>query len=48
MISMFECNLPPYLAHDLEAITHEQAQYPRDKYLWEGRMRGDLNCPLCK
>ena len=59
---MFECNLPPYLAHDLEAwkkgvnlldclwgeryrsiniaeindgaITHEQAQYLRDKYLW--------------
>ena len=63
---MFERNLPPYLAHDLEAwkkgvaekshlldclwgelygsiniaeindnlITHEQAQYLRDKYLW--------------
>ena len=63
---MFECNLPPYLAHDLEAwkkgveehshlldclwgelygsiniaeindgaITHEQAEYLRDKYLW--------------
>ena len=63
---MFECNLPPYLAHDLDAwkkgieeksrfldclwgelygsiniaeindaaITHEQAQYLRDKYLW--------------
>lgn len=66
MESMFECNLPPYLAHDLNAwkkgfeehshlldclwgelygsiniaeindgaITHEQAQYLRDKYLW--------------
>ena len=66
MGNMFECNLPPYLAHDLEAwkkgveehsrfldclwgelygsiniaeindgaITHEQAQYLRDKYLW--------------
>ena len=34
MTSIFECNLPPYLAHDLEAITHEQAQYLRDKYLW--------------
>ena len=34
MTSMFESNLPPYLAHDLEAITHEQAQYLRDKYLW--------------
>ncbi len=66
MNSMFEHNLPPYLAHDLEAwkkgveehstlidllwgelyssiniaeinddaITHEQAQYLRDKYLW--------------
>ncbi len=64
--AMFERNLPPYLAHDLEAwkkgveeksrfldclwgelygsiniaeindtaITHEQAQYLRDKYLW--------------
>ncbi len=63
---MYERNLPPYLAHDLEAwkkgveekshlldclwgelygsiniaeindnlITHEQAQYLRDKYLW--------------
>ena len=63
---MFERNLPPYLAHNLEAwkkgveeksrlldclwgelygsiniaeindnlITHEQAQYLRDKYLW--------------
>lgn len=63
---MFERNLPPYLAQDLEAwkkgvedksrfldclwgelygsiniaeindsaITHEQAQYLRDKYLW--------------
>ena len=63
---MFERNLPPYLAHDLDAwkkgveekshlldclwgelygsiniaeindnaITHEQAQYLRDKYLW--------------
>jgi hypothetical protein len=66
MNAMFEHNLPPYLAHDLEAwkkgveehstlidclwgelyssiniaeinddaITHEQAQYLRDKYLW--------------
>lgn len=66
MGNMFECNLPSYLAHDLEAwkkgveehsrfldclwgelygsiniaeindgaITHEQAQYLRDKYLW--------------
>ena len=66
MTPMFECNLPQYLAHDLEAwkkgvaehshlldclwgelygsiniaeindgaITHEQAQYLRDKYLW--------------
>ena len=66
MIEMYERNLPPYLAHDLEAwkkgveeksrfldclwgelygsiniaeindnaITHEQAQYLRDKYLW--------------
>ena len=65
-IEMYERNLPPYLAHDLEAwkkgveekshlldclwgelygsiniaeindnlITHEQAQYLRDKYLW--------------
>ena len=65
-VEMFERNLPPYLAHDLEAwkkgveekshlldclwgelygsiniaeindnlITHEQAQYLRDKYLW--------------
>ena len=65
-MNMHECNLPPYLAHDLEAykkglaehshlldclwgelygsiniaeindnaITHEQAQYLRDKYLW--------------
>ena len=63
---LFECNLPPYLAHDLDAwkkgveeksrfldclwgelygsiniaeindgaITHDQAQYLRDKYLW--------------
>ena len=31
---MFERNLPPYLAHDLKAIPHEQAQYLRDKYLW--------------
>ena len=66
MNAMFEHNLPPYLAPDLEAwkkgveehstlidclwgelyssiniaeinddaITHEQAQYLRDKYLW--------------
>ena len=66
MNEMYERNLPPYLAHDLEAwkkgveehsrfldclwgelyssiniaeindslITHEQAQYLRDKYLW--------------
>ena len=66
MNEMFECNLPPYLAHDLEAwkrgveehshlldclwgelygsiniaeindaaITREQAEYLRDKYLW--------------
>ena len=66
MESFLERNLPPYLAHDLEAwkkgveeksrfldclwgelygsinmaeindnaITHEQAQYLRDKYLW--------------
>ena len=66
MTPMFECNLPPYLAHDLEAwkkgvaekshlldclwgelygsingaeiddgaITHEHAQYLRDKFLW--------------
>ena len=65
-MKMVERNLPPYLAHDLEAwkkgveeksrfldclwgelygsiniaeindaaITHEQAQYLRDKYLW--------------
>ena len=66
MNEMFERNLPPYLAHDLEAwkkgveeksrfldclwgelygsiniaeindgaITHDQTQYLRDKYLW--------------
>ena len=66
MDALFEYNLPPYLAHDLDAwkkgveehshlldclwgefygsiniaeindgaITHEQAQYLRDKYLW--------------
>ena len=66
MESFLERNLPPYLAHDLEAwkkgveeksrfldclwgelygsiniaeindsaITHDQAQYLRDKYLW--------------
>ena len=66
MPEMYERNLPPYLAHDLEAwkkgveeksrfldclwgelygsiniaeindgtITHDQAQYLRDKYLW--------------
>ena len=66
MNEMFELNLPPYLAHDLEAwkkgveensrmldclwgelygsiniaeindgaITRDQAQYLRDKYLW--------------
>ena len=66
MSQMFECNLPPYLARDLEAwkrgveershlldclwgelygsiniaeindaaITREQAEYLRDKYLW--------------
>ena len=66
MTEMYERNLPPYLAHDLEAwkkgveeksrfldclwgelygsiniaeindgaITHDQAQYLRDKYLW--------------
>ena len=65
-MTIYECNLPPYLASDLEAyktglaehstlldclwgelygsiniaeindgaITHEQAQYLRDKYLW--------------
>ena len=66
MAALFECNLPPYLTHDLAAwkkgveghshlldclrgesygsiniakindgaITHEQAQYLREKYLW--------------
>lgn len=41
MNEMFECNLPSCLEHDLEAwkkgfggITHEQAEYLRDKYLW--------------
>ena len=34
MTPMIECNLPSYLSHDLEASTHEQAQYLRDKYLW--------------
>ena len=65
-MEMYECNLTPYLAHDLEAykkgleershlldclwgglygsinsaeiddgaLTHEQAQYLRDRYLW--------------
>ena len=41
MTHMFECNLPPYLAHDIEAVTHAQAQYLRDKYLW-GKCRTAL------
>ena len=34
MNPMFEYDLPPYLAHALKAILHEQSQDLRDKYLW--------------
>ena len=47
MDNMFECNLPLYLAHDLEAITHG-AVPARQVSLGKGRMTDPIDFSQCE
>ena len=48
MTPTFECNLPPYLAYELEAITHEGAVPARQVPLGEGRMTDPIDFTQCE